>query len=166
MNSLREEGLLDKIDIHQPSSANEEDILRVHTQEHVQNLKTFTENGGGYLDFDTYASPQSYEIAKLAAGGAIKASELILEEYDFAYSLARPPGHHATPNRAMGFCLINNLAVAIKYMMEKYALEKFFILILMLIMETALQRYFTMTRKFFTSQYTKTPELFFLERDL
>ena len=128
MNSLREEGLLDKIDIHQPSSANEEDILRVHTQEHVQNLKTFTENGGGYLDFDTYASPQSYEIAKLAAGGAIKASELILEEYDFAYSLARPPGHHATPNRAMGFCLINNLAVAIKYMMEKYALEKFFIL--------------------------------------
>ena len=128
MNSLRKEGLLEKIDVHQPSPANEEDILRVHTPEHSRNLKIFTENGGGYLDFDTYASPQSYEIAKLAAGGAIKASELILEEYDFAYSLARPPGHHATPNSAMGFCLINNMAVAIKYMMEKYSLEKFFIL--------------------------------------
>ena len=128
MNSLKDEGLLEKIDVHQPHPAKEEDILRVHTTEHLRNLKSFSESGGGYLDFDTYASPQSYEIAKIAAGGAIKASELILEQYNFAYSLARPPGHHATPNSAMGFCLINNLAVAIKYMMEKHTIEKFFIL--------------------------------------
>jgi len=128
MNSLQEEGLLEKLDVHEPDPANEEDILRVHTSKYLKNLKIFTEQGGGYLDFDTYASPQSYEIAKLAAGGAIKASKLVLEEYDFAYSLARPPGHHATPNSAMGFCLINNLAVAIKYMMKKYAIKKFFIL--------------------------------------
>ena len=128
MNSLQEEGLLEKLDVHEPDPANEEDIQRVHTSKYLKNLKIFTEQGGGYLDFDTYASPQSYEIAKLAAGGAIKASKLVLEEYDFAYSLARPPGHHATPNSAMGFCLINNLAVAIKYMMKKYAIKKFFIL--------------------------------------
>lgn len=128
MNSLRKEGLLEKLNVHQPDPASEEDILRVHTSEYLKNLKTFTEQGGGYLDFDTYASPQSYEIAKLAAGGAIKASELTLEQYNFAYSMARPPGHHATSNSAMGFCLINNLAVAIKYMMKKYAIKKFLIL--------------------------------------
>ncbi|HOI40234.1 MAG TPA: histone deacetylase [Methanobacterium sp.] len=128
MNSLRKKGLLEKLNVHQPDPASEEDILRVHTSEYLKNLKTFTEQGGGYLDFDTYASPQSYEIAKLAAGGAIKASELTLEQYNFAYSMARPPGHHATSNSAMGFCLINNLAVAIKYMMKKYAIKKFLIL--------------------------------------
>lgn len=126
-DSLREEGLLDILDVHQPIPANDEDILLVHTNEHLQHLKSFTESGGGYLDYDTYASPHSYEIAKLAAGGAIKASELVLKQCDFAYSLARPPGHHATPDRAMGFCLINNLAVALKYMREKYSLQKFFI---------------------------------------
>lgn len=128
MNSLRKKGLLEKLNVHQPDPASEEDILRVHTSEYLKNLKTFTEQGGGYLDFDTYASPQSYEIAKLAAGGAIKASELTLEQYNFAYSMARPHGHHATSNSAMGFCLINNLAVAIKYMMKKYAIKKFLIL--------------------------------------
>lgn len=128
MNSLQEEGLLEKLHVHLPNPANEEDILRVHTIEYLKHLKSFTQQGGGYLDFDTYASPQSYEIALLAAGGAIKASELVLEQCDFAYSLARPPGHHATQDRPMGFCLINNLAVAIKYMKEKHGLQKFFIL--------------------------------------
>lgn len=128
IDSLREEGLLDILDVHQPIPANDEDILLVHTNEYLQHLKSFTESGGGYLDYDTYASPHSYEIAKLAAGGAIKASELVFKQCDFAYSLARPPGHHATPDRAMGFCLINNLAVALKYMRKKYGLQKFFIL--------------------------------------
>jgi acetoin utilization deacetylase AcuC-like enzyme len=127
INSLREEGLIEKSAIYEPIPASEEDILRVHTVEHLMHLKSFTENGGGYLDFDTYASPQSYEIAKLAAGGAIKASELVLNQYNFAYSLARPPGHHATSDRAMGFCLINNLAVALEYLRSKYDLQKFII---------------------------------------
>lgn len=128
MEGLEEADLLRKIPIFEPCMATEEDIERVHTSDHVEKIRTFCESGGGYLDFDTYASPQSYEIAKLAAGGAIKASELTLEQYNFAYSMARPPGHHATSNSAMGFCLINNLAVAIKYMMKKYAIKKFLIL--------------------------------------
>ncbi len=128
INSLQEEGLLEYIDLYEPSPANEEDILRVHNHEHLNHLKSFTESGGGYLDFDTYASPKSYEIAKLAAGGAIKASQLVLNQYDFAYSMARPPGHHATPEKAMGFCLINNLAVAIKYLREVHGIQKFMIL--------------------------------------
>jgi acetoin utilization deacetylase AcuC-like enzyme len=128
MNSLQEDGLLEHIDLYEPTPANEEDILRVHTNEHLKYLKSFTESGGGYLDYDTYASPKSYQIAKLAAGGAIKASELVLNQYDFAYSMARPPGHHATPNKAMGFCLINNLAIALEYLRKTHGLQKFMIL--------------------------------------
>ncbi|OPX59763.1 MAG: Histone deacetylase domain protein [Methanobacterium sp. PtaB.Bin024] len=127
IDSLQNEGLLNKLDVHQPILPNEEDLLLVHTKEHLKHLKSFTDSGGGYLDYDTYASPHSYEIAKLAAGGAIKASELVLGQSDFAYSLARPPGHHATTDRAMGFCLINNLAVALKYMRKKHGIKKFLI---------------------------------------
>ncbi len=127
MSSLQETGLLEKLDINEPIPANDDDILRVHTIDHLKHLKSFTEEGGGYLDFDTFAGPQSYEIAKLAAGGAIKASELVLDQYDFAYSMARPPGHHATPNRSMGFCLINNLAVALEFIKKNHGLKKFII---------------------------------------
>ena len=123
IDSLQNEGLLNKLDVHQPILPNEEDLLLVHTKEHLKHLKSFTDSGGGYLDYDTYASPHSYEIAKLAAGGAIKASELVLGQSDFAYSLARPTGHHATTDRAMGFCLINNLAVALKYMRKKHGIK-------------------------------------------
>lgn len=127
MKYLQDNGLLQSLDIYQPFSASEEEILRVHTSEHLHKLQLFCQKGGGYLDFDTFLSPESYEIAKLAAGGAIKAVDLVLNQYDFAYSLARPPGHHATHSKAMGFCLINNMAVAIEYVKRKYHLKKFII---------------------------------------
>lgn len=128
MNHLIKEGEVGKSDIHQPIPASDYDLLRVHTAHYLKHLKNFTGSGGGYLDFDTFTSPQSYEIAKLAAGGAITASKLVFDHVDFAYSMARPPGHHATPDSAMGFCLINNMAVALEYMRENYGLQKFLIL--------------------------------------
>jgi acetoin utilization deacetylase AcuC-like enzyme len=72
-------------------------------------------------------SEESYNIAKLAAGGAITASKLIFNGYNSAYSIARPPGHHATRERAMGFCLFNNLAVAIEHLKEFYGIKKFLV---------------------------------------
>jgi acetoin utilization deacetylase AcuC-like enzyme len=128
MNHLINEGEVEKSDIFLPTPASDDDLLRVHTAPYLKYLRNFAESGGGYLDFDTFASPQSYKIAKLAAGGAITASKLVFECDDFAYSMARPPGHHATTNLAMGFCLINNLAVALEYMREKHGLRKFMIL--------------------------------------
>jgi acetoin utilization deacetylase AcuC-like enzyme len=128
MESLPPNGIPEKLDLHEPQPAREEDLLRVHTSKYLEHLRSFTQNGGGFLDYDTFASTQSYEIAKLAAGGAIKASELVFNGYECAYSLARPPGHHATSNRAMGFCLINNMAVALEYLREKYKIKKFLIL--------------------------------------
>ena len=73
----------DDIYIHPPTPASDEDLQQVHTPLYLEYLKNFAKKGGGYLDYDTYESPQSYEIAKLAAGGAITACELVIGGHDF-----------------------------------------------------------------------------------
>ncbi len=127
INSLKNEGILDKLNCICPPTATKEDILRVHSETHVKYVKSFAESGGGYIDYDTYASPQTYEIAKLAAGGAIKAADLVLNGYESAYALVRPPGHHATATKSMGFCIFNNIAIALEYLRHKKGIKKFFI---------------------------------------
>ncbi len=128
VNSLKNEGFWDKIDVITPHNASDDDLLRVHTEKHVKYIKTLCERGGGYIDYDTIASPQSYETARLAAGGAIKAGDLVFNNGIDAYSISRPPGHHATQDRAMGFCLFNNLAISLEYLRNKYKIKKFLIL--------------------------------------
>lgn len=127
INSLKNKGIWDKIDIVSPEIATEEDLLRVHSKTHVEYIKSFCEDGGGYIDYDTYASPETYEIAKLAAGGAIKAADLVLSKYKSAYALVRPPGHHATRNKSMGFCIFNNLAISLEYLRQVRKVKKFLI---------------------------------------
>jgi acetoin utilization deacetylase AcuC-like enzyme len=127
METIKEKGLISSKDIHQPLMATEEDLLRVHTKDHVEHVKRFCQMGGGNLDFDTTVSPESYEIAKLSAGGAIKAAELVLDGYDSAYSVGRPPGHHATRNRAMGFCIFNNLAITLEYLRGLKRIKRFLV---------------------------------------
>lgn len=125
IEGLEEADLLANIPLFEPHMAKEEDLERVHSRDHIQQIRTFCDRGGGYLDFDTYASPRSYEIAKLAAGGTIKASELVISGFSSAYALVRPPGHHATRDRSMGFCLFNNLAVALEYLRNVRKIKKF-----------------------------------------
>lgn len=127
MDAVRQSDLLDPRDIFEPEIADKEDIYRVHTPEYVESIKTFCKNGGGHLDFDTIASPQTYQIAKLSAGGAIKASKLVLDGYESAYSIGRPPGHHSTRNKAMGFCIFNNIAITLEYLREVKKIKKFLI---------------------------------------
>lgn len=128
VNSLKNEGIWDKIDIVTPKTAEDIDLLRVHTKDHVEYIKRFCENGGGYIDYDTFAVPESYEIAKLAAGGAIKAAEIAFKNNENSYSIARPPGHHATRSKSMGFCIFNNLAIALEHLRHEYDAKKFLIL--------------------------------------
>jgi len=77
------------------------------------------------FDSDTYALPQSYEIAKLAAGGVLTAVDAVMTgEADNGLAAVRPPGHHATPERAMGFCLLSNIAIAARHAQDQYDIKR------------------------------------------
>jgi acetoin utilization deacetylase AcuC-like enzyme len=94
-------------------AATDEELLAAHTPEHLQRVASKSAAGGGMLDPDTYCCPKSEFIARAAAGGLVDLS-LGVESgvYRNGLALTRPPGHHATANEAMGFCLYNSVAVA------------------------------------------------------
>ncbi len=130
---------LDKLDPHlvggklervAPNPAGPEDLELVHTKEHIQLVKHVCEQGGGLLDLgDTVVSPKSFDVAMLAAGGAKKAVDLVVSgEFRNAFALIRPPGHHAGPYYAMGFCLFNNVAMAAAYMIKNLGLTRILII--------------------------------------
>ncbi|HEV2528027.1 MAG TPA: histone deacetylase [Thermomicrobiales bacterium] len=88
-------------------------ITRVHDARYVDALERFARDGGGMIDGDTIVSPASWDVATLGAGAAIALVDAALDGgANRGFSLSRPPGHHATPSRGMGFCLLNNVAIA------------------------------------------------------
>jgi acetoin utilization deacetylase AcuC-like enzyme len=91
-------------------------ILRVHTAEYITALEQICISGGGFLDYgDTYATPASYTAALTAAGSTLQVLDYVLaSDHPYGFALVRPPGHHATRDKAMGFCLLNNIAIAAK----------------------------------------------------
>jgi acetoin utilization deacetylase AcuC-like enzyme len=98
--------------VSDPHMATDEALLRVHAREHVERIASTSGRPGTMLDPDTFTSPESYDIARLAAGAAVQAMEHAIDGGETAFALVRPPGHHAERDRAMGFCLFNNIAVA------------------------------------------------------
>ncbi|MEA2524808.1 MAG: hypothetical protein QOF73_2035 [Thermomicrobiales bacterium] len=89
------------------------DVERVHNPWYVEAIERAAQQGGGWLDQDTYLSPASYDVALRAAGAAVAAVDAALDgTVTRSFAIVRPPGHHATPERGMGFCLLNNVAIA------------------------------------------------------
>jgi acetoin utilization deacetylase AcuC-like enzyme len=100
-------------------------LCRIHSLHYVDEVRAMAKTGGGELDLDTIVSPASYEVALLAAGAVCDATERILRGEDSqALCLVRPPGHHALTNRAMGFCLFNNVAVAAHVAVDEFGLDR------------------------------------------
>jgi acetoin utilization deacetylase AcuC-like enzyme len=99
-----------------PRPAPDAALEAVHSEQLLRRVRQLASYGGGQFDSDTYVTADSWEVAALAAGAAVGAVEAVLGGgARNAFALVRPPGHHATPSRAMGFCLINNIAVAARY---------------------------------------------------
>jgi acetoin utilization deacetylase AcuC-like enzyme len=114
-----------------PSPAVDRGVLeRVHTAAHVDALAAFAQSGGGRLDLDTVMSSGSFVAALHAAGGAVELVRRLVEggAGQVGFSAHRPPGHHALPERAMGFCLFNNVAVAARHAIDDLGLERVLIL--------------------------------------
>jgi acetoin utilization deacetylase AcuC-like enzyme len=107
----------------QPASV--ERLCYVHSRQYVSSVEQFTFNGGGFLAEDTLVSERSYEVARKAVGAVCDAVVRVLGGEDkTAFCLIRPPGHHALPEQAMGFCLFNNIAVGARVATRELGVER------------------------------------------
>lgn len=101
--------------------ARRSDIQACHTPQHFKHVEAAVREGRGYLDADTMISGASFEAAMRGAGAACRAVDAVMQgTAKNAFVPVRPPGHHATPDRAMGFCLFNNVGVAARYAQKQY----------------------------------------------
>ena len=125
-NLLEVSGILDSLEVIKPNKpASEAQLLRFHTQDHIDHIKALSNGEGGDAGGFSVVGRGSYEIAIMAVGGAIQAADAILDgEIKNAYALVRPPGHHAESNAAMGFCLFANAALTGLHLLEERKLDK------------------------------------------
>src|SRR5262249_19007553 len=124
LRGLKDHGLWEKLEHRTPTAASEEQILLTHTKKHFDFIRSCSQRGSVWIDPDTHVSAESFDAALLAAGAAVQAVTGIMEgEFKNAFAAVRPPGHHATSDRAMGFCLFNNIAIAARFLIQNYGLQ-------------------------------------------
>lgn len=113
-----------------PEKASITDVSLVHDTRYIKFIESVCRASVGMLDNgDTVVSPESFEVALYAVGGTLKAVNLVMaKHFENAFALVRPPGHHAGPFHAMGFCIFNNVAIAAKYLLKKFGLKRTVIL--------------------------------------
>jgi acetoin utilization deacetylase AcuC-like enzyme len=126
MRGLEQAGLLERLARVEGRSATEEELLLCHTPEYLRTAKCDVLAGRPYLTTgDTDITPNSWDVAAQAVGGVLNAVDAVLTgKARNAFCAVRPPGHHATANRGMGFCFFNNAALAARYAQRRHGLER------------------------------------------
>ncbi len=116
------------ISVSYPDPLNDKDLELVHTNDYIEKVRGMS-NYGGMLSIDTPIQTNTFDIAKLSAGGAVLAGKMILEDKACnAFGLIRPPGHHAGKNYGGGFCYFNNIAILVEYLKKHFGLKRFMII--------------------------------------
>jgi acetoin utilization deacetylase AcuC-like enzyme len=125
IRGLKEAELWDRLIHVPPLEATQEQILLVHTLDLFEFVRAASVRGSYQVDPDTHISRHSFDAALLAAGAAVRAVMGIMQnEFSNAFAAVRPPGHHATPDQAMGFCLFNNIAIAARLLVQQFKLKR------------------------------------------
>ncbi|MEF3274530.1 MAG: histone deacetylase [Chloroflexus sp.] len=124
-HALQTSGLLPRLATLPIRPATEAELLAVHSPPMLHRVRQLASYGGGQIDSDTYVTADSWEVGLLAAGATICLVEAIATgQCDNGFALVRPPGHHATDIRSMGFCLFNNIAVAARVLLDQHNYQR------------------------------------------
>lgn len=128
LNAIESAGLKDVLKNLTPCACPLEYVRAAHTERLINQIKSLCGPSLQHIDSDTAVSEKSFEVALYAAGAGIAAADAIMAgEADNAFCAVRPPGHHAESDRAMGFCLFNNVAIAARYLQKAKGVEKILI---------------------------------------
>ena len=120
MREIQNASFYDKLDFFEPDLISEEALYSVHSDDMIQQVKDISSTGDSWIDMDTYVCKSDYETARKAAAGLLQISRNVLDgKADNGFALVRPPGHHATYERSMGFCLFNNAALTANELSKK-----------------------------------------------